>query len=215
MKTVNDIIKGAVGGAVDAVLSTNPAIAIAWGAIKGGVSAVREKRTAEFLVFVQDHCSLEQFKDEQFVDGLGLVFEAFMRERNAEKREAIKKVFNDFVSSTEKEAFEIERCFEVLKILSVSQVQALRLVGSATETITILEESKRGWGERFIHDLYSELRSLDSLGLVYLVSETDDRRGVEKNSPDEFYLRGDILYRESVELTEFGGRMLDYLDKPL
>ncbi len=209
------IVKGAVSGAIDAALSTNPVIAIAWGAIKGGVSEMREKRGIELVAFIEQHCTIQQFADPNFVDGIGLTFEAFIRERNEKKREIIKQVFLGFSSAEDRESFELERFYETSKLISVDQLKAFSLF-KEQKSIELVSE---GRGKPVSHELVEDLRSLASLGLVTidLQIEVESEEEVEGDRDGGYGSTGRLVPKmwkgEYADITAFGTSFLSYLRK--
>lgn len=125
---LTQFIKGGVGGAFDAAISSFPPTAIVWGAIKGGVNAIRTKRAEEFVVYVEQNLTVEQFQNEQIVDGVSLSFEAFVKQRNEEKRKIIREIFVDFTKSTDKESFELERLYRTTELISLDSIKFISFV---------------------------------------------------------------------------------------
>ncbi len=207
-------IKGAISGAIDAALSTNPVIAIAWGAIKGGVSEIREKRAAELIAFVEQHCAIEQFNDSNFVDGIVITFEAFIRERNDEKRRVIQNIFLGFASAEDKEVFELERLYETSKLISVSQLKAFAFFNEH-KSIELLCDGK---GKAFTHDRIEDLRSLATLGLVTIdlqidVEAEDEMEGDEEDGAHSTGRLVPVMRKsEFVDITSFGTHFLRYIN---
>jgi hypothetical protein len=209
------IVKGAVSGAVDALLSVNPAMAVAWGAIKGGVAEARGERAVELLTFIEQNCTVVQFNDPSFVDGVGLTFEAYIRERNKQKRQTVKQIFLGFADAKDKERFQLERLYETTKLISNEQLVALNLFKDSNG----LEVSSDDRGKTFEHDLAEGIRSLSSLGLVNvdLHVEVEAEEEMEGDMEDGIHGTGRLVpilrKSEYAELTSFGEEFLSYLDK--
>lgn len=215
-KFIGEVIKGAVGSAIDIALSTHPVMAIAWGAIKAGANATRKERATELIVFVEQYCTVEQFNDPDFVDGIAITFEAFIRERNAEKRRMIQNIFLGFASAKDKESFELERLYETSKLISVSQLEAFTLF-SEQKSIELLCD---GRGKTFTHERIEDLRSLASLGLVTIdlqidVEAEDEMEGDgEDGSQSTGRLVPVMRKTEFTDITTFGAHFLSYIKNP-
>ena len=212
-KVIGEVIKGAIGSAIDIALSTHPVMAIAWGAIKAGVNATRKERAAELIVFVEQHCSVELFNDPDFVDGLAITFEAFIRERNDEKRRVIQNIFLGFASAEDKESFELERLCETSKLISASQLEAFTLFNEQ-KSIELLRD---GRGKAFTHECVEDLRSLASLGLVTIdlqidVEAEDEMEGDEESGTHSTGRLVPVMSKsEFADITTFGTHFLSYI----
>lgn len=123
--TIIKFTKGAVGGAVDAWINTDPRLAVVWGAIKGGVNAVRTERAEEFVTIIQKNISLEQSNNPQIMDGVSIAFEEFVRQRNKEKRKLIENIFLGYVTEKDKEKIELERMYQIVNQISLDSLQFL------------------------------------------------------------------------------------------
>jgi len=123
-------IKGTLGGAFDQAITTIPGVNIVWGAIKGGVSAIRSERALDFIDYFQSNFEESDLSDEEFVDVLGNAFEEFLRQRDVHKRDLIKKILLAFKQSKNKRNFEAERMFQLLNLLSNNQINDLASLSS-------------------------------------------------------------------------------------
>lgn len=209
------IVKGAISGAIDAALSTNPVCAIVWGAIKGGMSEIRKKRAIQFVGFIENNCTIQQFNDPSFVDGIGITFEAFIQERSIKKHKIIQSIFLDFASAQDKESFELERLYATSRLISINQLHALKLF-TDRNPIEIANEFKE---KIFEHEISEDIRSLVSLGLVTtnlqvdIVMEDELEGDTEE---DGYYKTGrsisNIRRKEYANITSFGNTFLDSLN---
>lgn len=125
---LTQFIKGGLGGAFDAAVSSFPPTAVVWGAIKGGISATRTKRAEDFIICIEQNLTLEQFQDEQIIDGVSLSFEQFIKQRSEEKRKIIKEIFTDFTKSANKEGFELERLYRTTELISLDAIKFISFI---------------------------------------------------------------------------------------
>ncbi|MDD5071456.1 MAG: hypothetical protein PHQ42_01840 [Patescibacteria group bacterium] len=206
---INKFITGAVGGAFDATISSFPGVSIIWGAIKGGVENVRKKRAEEFILFLQvNNIKESYFNDEQFVDGLGITFEQYLRQRSEYKRKLIQNVFLSFISSQNKINFELERFFEIINKISESQTHLLNNVfrehhkkknskGESIGSVVIMKNN-------YYDSSYDSYKYLEYLGLT---TTTSDKEVITEYGESEF------LETEHMYLSEFGKRFITFILK--
>jgi hypothetical protein len=217
---IEKIVKGALGGAIDSALSTTPALAIVWGAIKGGVNAIRKKRAEVFLNFAVSNINIEMFNNDQFVDGFSLTFEEYIKQRNEKKRKCIENIFLGFVDSKFDDNFEIERMYDLLNKINLSHAKLLKDIQSVgVNGLEIYEDKKGEYGINMDkkHDDYNEIKYLEYLGLVEITNyrELESEEELEGNREDGFRETGKLLYSlkqiENAYLTNFGGKFINYL----
>lgn len=205
------ILKGAVGGALDATLSSFPPTAILWGAIKGGVSSIRTERAQIFVNYIENNFEVEMFEDEHFLDGVAVAFEYYVKQRLENKRQYIKNVFDDFALSEEKEYFELERLLEVVNQISVSQIEAL-LAASKEKKLTLVEDNCFGNG--IDEESYATYKSIEAFGVAVI----QNYYAIEERSYDDMRdnpasrLTSVLRNEEYVAVTDFGRQLLNYLE---
>lgn len=217
---IEKIVKGALGGAIDNVLSTTPALAVVWGAIKGGVNALRKERAEVFLNFVVSNINIEMFSNAQFIDGFSLTFEEYLKQRNERKRKYIENIFLGFIESEFNNNFEIERMYDLLNKIDLLHVKLLKNIQSVgANGLEIYEDKKGEYGINMDkkHDDYNEIKYLEYLGLVEITSyrELESEKELEGDREDGFHETGRLLYSlkqiEGAYLTSFGEKFINYL----
>jgi hypothetical protein len=108
------------------------ALVIAWNLAKGlfgsGI-ALRQQRAIEWIEMIRENINIltrEVLEDEQFQDGFVFMLQKFISERNEERRKVLKNIFLDFVCSTNKEEFDIERYSHTISQLSKEDIFILK-----------------------------------------------------------------------------------------
>lgn len=206
-------INGAIGGAFDSAMSSFPGVAIVWGAIKGGVGNIREKRAEKFIYFLQTNIDITYFKDEQFVDGLGITFEQYLKQRNEDKRVMIQRIFLGYITSDDKINFELERLYNLLNLLSNYHFYILKNIQN--KKFIVVKNSE--WNE--IESNYDEIKYLQSLGLLCVeqkhsiendiqTEERNDEHGGYSTTADSF-----LDIEETYSLSVFGEDFLNFIKK--
>jgi hypothetical protein len=192
-------LSGALGGAFDATMSSFPGIAIAWGALKGGVSNIRTKRAEDFILFIQNNFNLNYFNDENFIDGLAITFDSFLKQRNKNKREIIKNIFLGFSGSENKEEFEIERMYDIVYRISEKQIRLFIEIKKQKKIVILSQE----YGEiKNYNENYDEYKYLEFLGLVAINQEKNIKT---------MYGGSQIKEEEEVFITDFGSNFIRFI----
>ena len=108
----------------------DPVLGMTWMVAMGAnryMSYLNDRRTLEFLEFIKDgRFTEEDLQTEGFREGLRRTFNSFMEQRHKEKREAIKNIFREFASSTDRERFRIERMYRALDGLESDDFIAIK-----------------------------------------------------------------------------------------
>lgn len=204
------VTAGAIG-ILDQVLSSQPYVNLIWGFFKEGSSAlhvVKKKKIEELLVFVTEH--VHEFspllEDEQFVDGLGITFDAYLKQRSEDKRRIMQSIFLGFSLDAERADFELERMFDVLSKLSALHIDLLKELSTKGE----IEIQKN----QYFNSHYDEIRYLESLGLASIYAQRDvqkemwaDDEGEQSYETGEFVLRE----KERATLSDFGDSFLSFI----
>ncbi|MAZ67630.1 hypothetical protein CL652_02575 [bacterium] len=131
---------------LDALVSTYPPLAIAWGlskALFGAGLRLREDRAREWVEMVRDNpdAFTEQLlQTESFQDAFVTSLEKYIKERNVQKRVIIRKVFLGFAISQDHNEFELERYLETISDISLGSVEYLRFLDN--EIIPIMFEDQ-------------------------------------------------------------------------
>lgn len=210
---IKKFISGAVGGAFDSAMSIFSGVSIIWGAIKGGVGSIREKRAEEFILFLQKNINVSYFKNEQFIDGLGLTFEQYLKQRNEEKRKIIQNIFLGYIFSDDKINFELERMYNLLNQLSIHHFYILKKI-QENKSVTITNSE---WNA--VESDYDEIKYLQSLGLLSVEQEheiendiqteaNNDEYGGYTSSTDSF-----LDIKETYGLSVFGEDFIKFIKK--
>ena len=126
------IIKDSALVIADQIASALPGLNIAWGlskALYGAGLKLREQRALEWVEMVRDNPSAftkSILQDAKFQDGFVYALERYIREKNENKRIAMRAIFLGFAQSSNQDRFELERMYHVLSILSLEDMRALK-----------------------------------------------------------------------------------------
>lgn len=119
---------------VDVIISSIPALGIAWGlskALFGAGLKLRKQRALEWVEMVRDNPNIfvkEVLETEEFQDGFVFSLEKYLVERNEEKRKYLRKIFLNYSKTQEKNTFELEKFFHVLSQLTVDDIFTLKYI---------------------------------------------------------------------------------------
>ena len=126
------IIKDSALVIADQIALALPGLNIAWGlskALYGAGLKLREQRALEWVEMVRDNPSAftkSILQDAKFQDGFVYALERYIREKNENKRIAMRAIFLGFAQSSNQDRFELERMYHVLSILSLEDMRALK-----------------------------------------------------------------------------------------
>lgn len=126
------ILKDSALVVADQIASTLPGLNIAWGlskALYGAGLKLREQRALEWVEMVRDNPSAfteSILQDAKFQDGFVYALERYIREKNENKRTAMKEIFLDFALSSNQDQFELERMYHVISILNLKDIAVPR-----------------------------------------------------------------------------------------
>ena len=126
------ILKDSALVVADQIASTLPGLNIAWGlskALYGAGLKLREQRALEWVEMVRDNPSAFTeliLQDAKFQDGFVYALERYIREKNENKRIAMKAIFLDFALSSNQDQFELERMYHVISILNLKDIAVLK-----------------------------------------------------------------------------------------
>ncbi len=142
------IIKDSALVIADQIASALPGLNIAWGlskALYGAGLKLREQRALEWVEMVRDNPSAFTdtiLQDAAFQDGFVYALERYLREKNENKRTAMRSIFLGFAQSASQYRFELERMYHVLSILSLEDIKVLKDVDVAkTEFHQVYEQT--------------------------------------------------------------------------
>ena len=189
------IIKKSVLVLTDQIVSSIPALNIAWGLCKslfGTGMELRQERVLEFVEMIQKNPSIfigEILNDKNFQDGFVYSLEKYIRERNKEKRRILRNIFLGFTKSENKNIYPLEKMIHTTTQLSELDIEVLRDV----------DMTKTDYKNYQIYG--NEDRNLESIfnliNLGILLSNTVSRLG-PVNAP-------------FVNISEFGKKYIKYL----
>lgn len=127
-----NFIKGGIYGVVDEAISMIPGPNLVWAFVKSGKASLESNsyvRTNELLAFFQENSEVffkeSLLNDENFITGLGLTYESYLRQRSNLKRRIIQEVFKGFTQIDNKEDFEIERMYRTIELISLDSIKYL------------------------------------------------------------------------------------------
>lgn len=133
-KSQKRLIKSSLTNVTDTIISNVYPLNIAWALAKslyGNAIELRKERAQDFVEWLLAEMNIGErlvLNSEDFQDGFVLVLEKYIRERNFEKREAIKKIFLWFIEFDDKDSFDIEKHLQVLSLLSYEWLECLKLI---------------------------------------------------------------------------------------
>jgi hypothetical protein len=116
----------------DQIVSSIPALNIAWGLSKALFSAgmkLRQQKVLEWVEMIRDHPEVftkKLLSQEEFQDGFALALEKYIIERNENKRKYFRNIFLGFSTSENKYSFTLERFIHTLSQLSIKDIEILR-----------------------------------------------------------------------------------------
>ncbi len=98
-------------------------------------SKVLKDRKQEFIIFLAEHIDLlnnnEVLNNEHFISGLIILYKQILEQRFETKRQRAYGIFLGFISSEDKEMFELERMYNTLNLMSENDIKKLfRWAGS-------------------------------------------------------------------------------------
>jgi len=169
---MNDKDKQIVKDSLDMIVSSVPGLNVAWGlskALYGAGLKLRQQRALEWVEMVRDNPTIftkQILEQSEFQDGFVFVLEKYVRERNEQKREIIKKIFLGYTNSTKREKFELERLINTLSLISYDGLVLLGLLEKLS--------SKANYG-----------KMLSELLKNYLVKDSNDNPGKYNLKPNE------------------------------
>jgi len=126
------ILKDSALVVADQIASTLPGLNIAWGlskALYGAGLKLREQRALEWVEMVRDNPSAfteSILQDAKFQDGFVYALERYIREKNENKRTAMRAIFLGFALSPNQDRFELERMYHVISILNLKDIAVLK-----------------------------------------------------------------------------------------
>lgn len=126
------ILKDSALVIADQIASALPGLNIAWGlskALYGAGLKLREQRALEWVEMVRDNPSAfteSILQDAKFQDGFVYALERYIREKNENKRIAMRAIFLGFALSSNQDRFELERMYHVISVLNLKDVTVLK-----------------------------------------------------------------------------------------
>ena len=117
------ILEDAMLNTADALFSLIPGINIAWMLSKArywSALKLRQNRLNEFVEYIQNNLGLftqDILNTEEFQDWFVIMLEAYLKERNEDKRIIMQKIFLWFGTSDDIKNFELERMINTVNII--------------------------------------------------------------------------------------------------
>lgn len=116
---------------VENLVDDTPGLGYAWklaNALSRAELKVRHKKALEFVEIIRDNPEImtqQILISDTFQEGFAVAIDKYIRERNTEKREALRKVFLSFASSGDMERFELERFYGIISLMSIESLKYL------------------------------------------------------------------------------------------
>ncbi len=117
--------------------------------ILGAYLQYNQSKLNNFVRFIKEHpneFSELILKQPAFQEGFFISLEAYLKSRDEEKMNIIKKIFLGFATSEDKKNYELERLFSVVSRLSPEGIEYLHFI--STTILPPLEEFARSEGKR-------------------------------------------------------------------
>lgn len=131
---MNEKDKIIVADVLDVVVSQVSGLSVAWGlskALLGAGLKLRQQKALEWVEMVRDNPSVftEQILEQvEFQDAFVYTLEKFIRERNENKRQAIKRIFLGYIGAADPVLFELERLVSVISTISTEAIELLSYI---------------------------------------------------------------------------------------
>ena len=126
------IAKGAALAVADQIVSSIPALNIAWGLCKalfGAGIQLRQEKALEWVEMVRAHPEIftkELLEQPDFQDGFVFALEKYLSERNAAKRIYFRSIFLGYAQISNRNNFPLEKLIHTLSQLSEMDISVLR-----------------------------------------------------------------------------------------
>jgi hypothetical protein len=144
-ETDKNLTKNAVKNTLEALISSTPALAVAWALAKslyGNALELRQERALEFVEFIMNNPSAfkkDLLESVEFQDGFIESLENYIRIRLVLKRGIARNIFLGFANSDNKEQFSLERLNSTLRTITADAIQFLLFI---QETLEPIQKSK-------------------------------------------------------------------------
>lgn len=188
----------------------------------------QQDRLNNFVRWMKDNPDAfteEMIGKQAFQQGFLATLEAYLRVRTEEKMRFVQRVFLGFVKNEDMERFELERFYEIIKIISADQIDALHIFD--IEKSLMIFEGRSNITSHYCtadsyHELYQEIRSLESIGVILIYRSIDIVNPKRKGNPlrvtditDSQHATSSpfSVIDEFAELTKFGEDFIGYLGR--
>ncbi len=193
-KKDKQIIKESALVVADQIVSSVPALNIAWGlskALFGAGLKLRQQKALEWVEMIRDNPEIftqKLLQQEEFQDGFVFALEKYLTERNEEKREHFRNIFLGYAVTEQKSTFQLEKFIHTLSQMSSEDIRVLREVDVSRK-----DRNYQVYGNEAIHlvNIYN------LINLRILLSDPSSRLG-PVNAP-------------FVWISEFGVEFIKYL----
>jgi len=178
----------------------------------------KQERLSAFVRWIKAHpneFSEELIQQPAFQQGFFPTLEAFLRARSEKKMKLIQQIFLGFAETEDKEEFELERFYEIIKLISAPQIELLSSLNKDGKDTVLFEG---GGLNGSYHKNYQLIRSLEALGIVIVHTDVDiiNRHRHDGDWDDmltENQTEATSKKYETAELTDFGRNFIAYLEK--
>lgn len=172
-----DFIESVPWWVLDQTLNMTPWINILWWCLKNAINWSKNMRIIRWIEFFETIWLYPEFlkeleSSEQALDWLAICFEAYIKERNKEKREIIKNIFLWFTElpEDEKEKFELEKLINTINVMSLNDITVFKelCMDKRLYRYVILDENIWFFPEKYIKAIESwkTLRELVDLWFI-------------------------------------------------
>jgi len=129
---MNEKDKQILKDSVDVIVSSIPALSIAWGlskALYGAGLKLRQQKALEWVEMVRDNPGIfthELLIKEEFQDGFVFALEKYITERSEKKRIIFRAIFLGFTEADNQVQFPLEKFLHTLNMLNEKDILVLR-----------------------------------------------------------------------------------------
>ena len=193
-KKDKQIIKESALVVADQIVSSVPALNIAWGlskALFGAGLKLRQQKALEWVEMVRDNPKIftqKLLEQEEFQDGFVFALEKYLTERNEVKRGHFRNIFLGYAVAEQKSTFQLEKFIHTLSQMSFEDIRVLKDIDVSRK-----DRNYQIYGNEVIHLV--NIYNLINLGV--LLSDPSSRLG-PVNAP-------------FVWISEFGLEFIKYL----
>lgn len=167
-KSDKNLVKSASKNTVEALVSSLPPLAVAWGlakALYGNALELRQQKALEFVESIINNPSIftkQLLESAEFQDGFVVALEDYIKLRLVLKRGIARKIFISFAKSEDKEHFALERLNSTLRTVTAEGIEFLRFIettlvpiqeSETQKSMERIDKASAGYGNERLYEL--------------------------------------------------------------